>query len=129
MPWGPVRACDATEDAMVHPEPRLRRDVATASAPSREITPEKIAKYLDTTQRAMAKVRVIAPERSFAARIAANFLDMAQRYHADAKHFHAAGDYVNAFATVNYAHGWLDAGARLGVFDVGQDDVLFTLLD
>ncbi|HUR61252.1 MAG TPA: DUF357 domain-containing protein [Candidatus Thermoplasmatota archaeon] len=94
-----------------------------------EITAEKIAKYLDTTRRAFGKVKVVAPPKSFAARIAENFLDMANRYYADAQHFHARGDFVNAFAQVNYAHGWLDAGARLGVFDVGQDDVLFTLLD
>ncbi|MES2155874.1 MAG: DUF357 domain-containing protein [bacterium] len=93
------------------------------------ITPERMAKYLETTRKAIAKVKVVAPPKSFAARIADNFLDMAKRYHADAIHFEAAGDFVNAFATVNYAHGWLDAGARLGVFDVGQDDVLFTLLD
>ncbi|HEX2065402.1 MAG TPA: DUF357 domain-containing protein [Candidatus Thermoplasmatota archaeon] len=96
---------------------------------SSEITAERIGKYLDTTRRAFGKVKVVAPPRSFAARIAENFLDMARRYHSDAEHFHAQGDFVNAFAQVNYAHGWLDAGARLGVFDVGQDDVLFTLLD
>ena len=39
------------------------------------------------------------------------------------------GDLVNAFASVNYAHGWLDAGARLGLFDVGLDDKLFTLAE
>ena len=98
-------------------------------APLNEITPAKITKYLETTARALAKVKVVAPPRSFAARIAENFLDMAKRYHADALHFHAKGDFVNAFATVNYAHGWLDAGARLGVFDVGGDDALFTLLE
>ncbi len=94
-----------------------------------EITDAKIEKYLDTTRRAFEKVQVIAPPKSFAARIAENFLDMAERYFSDAQHFHSRGDHVNAFAQVNYAHGWLDAGARLGVFDVGQDDVLFTLLD
>ncbi len=94
-----------------------------------EITPAKIAKYLATTEKAMAKVKIIAPRASFAHRIAENFLDMATRYAADARHFHEEGDFVNAFATVNYAHGWLDAGARLGVFDVGQDTELFTLLD
>jgi hypothetical protein len=52
---------------------------------------------------------------------------MARAYFADANHFFAEGDYVNAFACVNYAHGWLDAGARLGLFDVGRDDALFTL--
>ena len=93
------------------------------------VTPEKITKYLETTRRALEKVKVIAPPRSFAARMADNFLDMARRYYEDARHSHAAGDDVQAFAQVNYAHGWLDAGARLGIFDVGQDDVLFTLLD
>lgn len=100
-----------------------------ALARQSEISAEKIGKYLDTTRRAFEKVRVVAPPRSFAARIAENFLDMARRYYADAQHFHGQGDFVNAFAQVNYAHGWLDAGARLGVFDVGQDDILFTLLD
>jgi len=37
------------------------------------------------------------------------------------------GDVVNAFACLNYAHGWLDAGARLGLFDVDGDNVLFTV--
>ncbi len=95
----------------------------------KEITDAKIEKYLETTRRAFEKVTIVAPPKSFAAKIAANFLDMAERYFSDAKHFHSLGDHVNAFAQVNYAHGWLDAGARLGVFDVGQDDVLFTLLD
>jgi hypothetical protein len=99
------------------------------SARNDRITPEKIAKYLDTTRRALAKVKVVAPPRSFAARMAENFLDMARRYFEDAQHSQREGDDVRAFSQVNYAHGWLDAGARLGIFDVGQDDVLFTLLD
>ena len=31
----------------------------------------------------------------------------------DAIHFAAKGDLVNAFAAVNYAHGWLDARAAI----------------
>lgn len=54
---------------------------------------------------------------------------MAKAYFEDAKHFFDEEDYVNAFACVNYAHGWLDAGARLGLFDVGEDDELFTLYE
>ncbi|MHB8632369.1 MAG: DUF357 domain-containing protein [Thermoplasmatota archaeon] len=96
---------------------------------SGEITEEKIARYIDITAQAIAKVKIVAPAPSFAAKIAENFLGMAKSYHSDARHFKAKGDFVNAFATVNYAHGWLDAGARLGVFDVGQDDALFTLLE
>ena len=57
-----------------------------------------------------------------------DFLDMIKRYVADAHHFEEKGDVVNAFAALNYAHGWLDAGARLGIFDV-HDSKLFTVDD
>jgi len=54
---------------------------------------------------------------------------MANAYFSDARHFREKGDFVNAFACVNYAHGWLDCGARIGLFDVGGDDQLFTLYE
>lgn len=88
---------------------------------------EKIRKYLNTTSTALEKVRIIAPARSYMAEIAEDFMDMARRYYNDATFFYGNGDVVNAFAAVNYAHGWLDAGARLGIFDVDEDSRLFTL--
>lgn len=94
-----------------------------------EITDAKIERYLDLTARAIAKCASVVPEPSWAHRMAEDFMRMATSYEADAKDFHAKGDLVNAFACVNYAHGWLDAGARMGFWDVGQDDVLFTLLE
>jgi len=93
------------------------------------ISEEKLAKYLDTTKRALDKLRVAAPPRSFGKRLADDFLNMAISYYNDARHFREGGDYVNAFASVNYAHGWLDCGARIGLFDVGEDDKLFTLYE
>ncbi|MBN2458085.1 DUF357 domain-containing protein [Candidatus Woesearchaeota archaeon] len=92
-----------------------------------ELTNEKVEKYLNITKKAIGKVK-ITDSGSFEWRPAAeDFLDMAQRYHSDAGHFKEKGDLVNAFAAVNYAHGWLDAGARLGLFDVGHDNTLFTV--
>lgn len=99
------------------------------SASERELTDAKIAKYLDLTQRALAKLKLAMPERSHLRRVAEDFLTMARSYHEDARHFAAKGDYVNAFACVNYAHGWVDAGARLGFWDVEGDDQLFTLAE
>ncbi len=90
---------------------------------------ELVHKDLDVTKRALDKLKIIAPEKSYAKRIAEDFLNMARSYYTDATHFAANGDLVNAFAAVNYAHGWLDAGARLGVFDVAGDARLFTLLE
>ena len=43
--------------------------------------------------------------------------------------FYENEDFVTAFAAVNYAYGWIDCGARIGLWDVGQDDQLFTLYE
>jgi len=93
------------------------------------LTREKIERYLSITGEALERLKVAAPERSFGRKMAEDFLNMAKSYYSDARHFYASGDYINAFASVNYAHGWLDCGARIGLFDVGQDDRLFTLYE
>lgn len=94
---------------------------------SSEITPEKLKKYFDVTSRALKKVKLAKPKSINWEAKAKDFLDMAQRYFSDAKHFEQKGDTVTAFAALNYAHGWLDAGARLGLFDVDHDDTLFVV--
>ena len=73
--------------------------------------------------------KIIAPEKSYTRKIAEDFLGMAQAYYNDAQHFQKQNDLMRALACVNYAHGWLDAGARLGIFEVGADDRLFTLAE
>lgn len=45
-------------------------------------------------------------------------LEMAESYMEDGDHFLEEGDEVNALASYSYGHGWLDAGARLGLYDV-----------
>ena len=91
------------------------------------ITEEKIDRYLAITKEALDKLKVVTPDRSFAKDLSDSFLEMATCYYNDAKKFRADGDFVTAFASVNYAHGWLDCGARIGLWDVGGDDRLFTL--
>lgn len=54
-------------------------------------------------------------------------LEMARSYLADGRHFRAEDDPVNALAAFSYGHGWLDAGARLGVLAVPADGHLFTV--
>lgn len=92
-----------------------------------EITPEKLIRYFDITGKALKKVKIAQEKKLNWQASAEDFLDMAQRYYSDAKHFAEKGDIVTAFAALNYAHGWLDAGARLGLFDVGKDNTLFTV--
>lgn len=93
------------------------------------LSEERVEKYIRITSEALSKIRVVAPERSFSKRLADDFLEMARAYFDDARDFAKKGDLVNAFACVNYAHGWLDCGVRIGLFDVGCDDRLFTLYD
>jgi len=93
------------------------------------ISEERIDRYLEITKKALDKLKIAAPDRSYGKRLADDFLEMASSYYSDAKHFRESGDLVNAFAAVNYAHGWLDCGARIGLFDVGGDDTLFTLFE
>ena len=91
-----------------------------------EVTEEKLEKYFKVTGEALSKVKFKVPEDVDFTKVAEDFLDMAKRYYEDAKHFREKGDIVTAFAALNYAHGFLDAGARLGVFDV-KDSRLFTV--
>jgi uncharacterized protein len=93
------------------------------------ISKEHLDRYLAITKKALDKVKMAAPERSYNRKLAESFLEMARTYYSDAVHFAEQGDFVNSFASVNYAHGWLDCGARIGLFDVGQDDQLFTLYE
>ena len=89
-----------------------------------KIKPEKLEKYFDLTSRALAEVKenIISGREVDAKEI----VDMVSNYLSDAKHFEGKGDFINAFAALNYAHGWLDSGVRLKVFDV-TDDKLFTV--
>lgn len=89
-----------------------------------EITQEKLDKYFKLTSTALAEVKknIISGEEKHAKEI----IDMVENYFSDAKHFEDKNDFVNAFAALNYAHGWLDSGVRLDVFDV-KDDKLFTV--
>lgn len=88
-----------------------------------------IQKDLEITKRALDKIKIIAPNKSYALKIAEDFLEMAKAYYQDAVHFRDKGDLPRAVACVNYAHAWLDSGARLGVFEVDEDDKLFTLAE
>ena len=89
-----------------------------------KITDEKLEKYFTLTSTALKEVKknIIKGKENYAKEI----IEMVENYLSDAKHFQKKGDFVNAFAALNYAHGWLDSGVRLDIFDV-KDDKLFTI--
>ncbi|MCB9359446.1 DUF357 domain-containing protein [Candidatus Woesearchaeota archaeon] len=93
----------------------------------KEISKEKLSKYFEVTETALRMAKE-SGNRTELVNQREDFLDMIERYVSDAKHFEGKEDYVNAFAALNYAHGWLDAGARLGIFDV-HNSTFFTVDD
>lgn len=88
------------------------------------ICERRLEKYKKITSEALkiAKESVIKGKENYAKEI----FEMVENYISDAKHFEKEGHFVNAFAALNYAHGWLDAGVRLDVFNV-KDNKLFTI--
>ena len=89
----------------------------------KEITDEMLKKYFNVTETALEKAKASGNRTKIDRK---DFLDMIERYISDAHHFQEKGDLVNAFGAIYYAHGWLDAGARIGMFDV-HDSKLFTV--
>ena len=89
-----------------------------------KITLEKLEKYFSLTTKALEEVKknIIKDKKKDAKEI----IDMASNYLSDARYFYKKNDFVNAFASLNYAHGWIDSGVRLGIFNV-HDNKLFTI--
>ncbi len=91
----------------------------------RTITDKKLEQYFSITKEALDKAKPAFDKTRL--KQAEDFFDMANRYYQDAQYFlKTKEDAVLAFAALNYAHGWLDAGARLGLFKV-KDSRLFTV--
>lgn len=89
-----------------------------------KITKAKLKKYYNLTSKALeiAKKSVSKGKKKQAEEI---FL-MVSCYLSDAKYFEKNKDYVDAYGSLNYAHGWLDSAARLKIIDV-KDNELFTV--
>lgn len=93
----------------------------------KEITTKLLQKYNSITLKALGAVKKAKWDES---RISEgnDFILMCESYVSDAKYFEEKGEFVLAYGALNYAHAWLDAGARLGIFKV-KDNVLFTVDD
>ncbi|MFH1327029.1 MAG: DUF357 domain-containing protein [archaeon] len=89
-----------------------------------KITKEKLEKYFKLTKKALKIAKKFTIKgKEFQAK---EIIEMVSNYLSDAKYFQDKKDFVNAFAAINYAHGWIDSGVRLSIFNV-KDDKLFTV--
>ena len=89
-----------------------------------KITEEKLGKYFSLTSKALELAQKSIKQGK--KKQATEILKMVENYLSDAQYFRKNKDFVSSFAALNYAHGWLDSGARLGIFNV-KDDRLFTI--
>jgi len=89
-----------------------------------KIEAKKLENYFKITEEALEKAKA-TPENLDMENAREDFLKMIESYMGDAKQFQKDGKIVDAFAAINYAHGWLDAGAKIGLWDV-DDNRLFT---
>lgn len=88
---------------------------------------DKTERYEELLARALEAATVAPPEGTPMAAAGADCTEMARSYLEDGRHFRQEGDLVNALAAFSYGHAWLDAGARIGLFDVPTDGHLFTV--
>jgi len=84
---------------------------------------EKVNRYRELLERAIKDVKIGASPLHD---VAEDYLTMAKSYYQDGIHFQEKGDLVNALACFSYGHAWLDAGVRLGVFEV-KNKTLFAI--
>ena len=87
---------------------------------------EKVERYEKLLKKALGLAQPALRTNSHLMKVADDYLNMARAYYNDGLHFVKIGDPVNALVCFSYGHAWLDAGARLGIFDV-DDNVLFTI--
>jgi hypothetical protein len=88
---------------------------------------EKTDRYERLLAEALEVAEPAAAEGTPLAAGADECLEMAAAYLSDGRHFREDDDPVNALAAFAYGHGWLDAGARVGLLDVPRAGELFTI--
>ena len=88
---------------------------------------EKTNRYEGLLSEALEEATVSPPAETPLETAAVEYLEMARSYLKDGRHFREQDDLVNALAAFSYGHAWLDAGARIGLFEVPTEGHLFTV--
>ena len=88
---------------------------------------EKTDRYESLLAEALDAAEIVPPDGTPLHEAALDCEEMARSYLEDGRHFREAADPVNALAAFSYGHGWVDAGARVGLFAVPTEGELFTV--
>lgn len=87
----------------------------------------KAERYEGLLGDALDAAEIAPPDETPLAVGARELEEMARSYLEDGRHFRTEGEPADALAAFAYGHAWLDAGARLGLFEVPTEDHLFTV--
>lgn len=87
---------------------------------------EKVKRYEGMLNKALKAFEISPQENSHLRKVAEDYSNMAGSYYGDGMHFLEDEDMVNALVCFSYGHAWLDAGVKLGIFKV-SDENLFTV--
>jgi hypothetical protein len=88
---------------------------------------EKTNRYERMLADALDEATLAVPAETPLGDAAAACHEMAQSYLDDGRHFRENDDWVNALASFSYGYGWLDAGVRMGLFEIPDESHLFTM--
>jgi len=88
-----------------------------------EVDKERLEKYFTVTWNALEEAKKSPENIDIDSETRRHFIENVERYLKDAEYFEKRGEFVDAFAALNYAHGLLDGGVLIGVFDVENDEL------
>jgi len=89
-----------------------------------KITEQKLRAYFEISEKALETIKSSVSKGK--EKEAKEIIEMVHCYISDAKFFKEKNDFVNCLASLSYAYGWIDCGARLGIFNV-KDRKMFTV--
>ncbi|WP_049984850.1 DUF357 domain-containing protein [Halobellus rufus] len=88
---------------------------------------EKTDRYEGMFAEALSEAEIAVPASTPLGEAASEIREMALSYLEDGRHFRENDDPVNALASFSYGYGWLDAGVRMGLFEIPEETHLFTM--
>lgn len=106
-----------------------KKEATGALAPIEKELDERIKKYEKLTGTALKSVKICVEKDSFLFLIAVDFLEMAWNYFNDAGYFEKNNKKLLALASYSYAHAWIDAGLRMGLFERKKNKNVFGIID
>lgn len=81
---------------------------------------QRLIKNLDILKEILAKAKLASENLNITNSTKGEFIDIIEKYIDNAENFFKKEDLIESFISLSYAHGWLDAGGKVGIFDLSD---------